>query len=159
MFAHSTVIHKYERAYLPPWFSNSWPWWALRVCLTKLCVDFLMTAFALRSLRACVAVWKSVHYWPLIFMGVVLLLGSIFPVQTPSEVDEKQRQQKPAGPSHGKDDKVQCAAAAAGLGWALDPMGHTPAQHQLCIVKAVVPNWPSTSQASRHKARVTAARK
>jgi hypothetical protein len=135
MFAHSTVIHKYERAYLPPWLSNSWPWWALRVCLTKLCIDFLITAFALRSLRACVAVWASVHYLPLTFMGAVLLLGSIFPAQTPSEVAETTQQQNPAGPLHGKDHKAQCAASAARLG-----SGLGPGVAANCTVKAVVPS-------------------
>lgn len=98
MFAHSTVIYKYERAYLPKWLTNSWPWWAVRVALTKICIDFLITAFALRSLRACIAVWASVHYLPLIFMCVVFFMGSIFPVLNPGQVAEtgqclKQRQQ------------------------------------------------------------------
>jgi hypothetical protein len=34
-FAHSTVIYNYEKAYLPAWLAKSWPWWALKVFLTK----------------------------------------------------------------------------------------------------------------------------
>lgn len=34
-FAHSTVIYTYEKAYLPTWLAKSWPWWALKVFLTK----------------------------------------------------------------------------------------------------------------------------
>lgn len=81
-FAHSTVIFSYEKAYLPQWLIKSWPWWALKVFITKQGLDFLAMAFLLLTWQECIAAWASVYYLPLIYMTSVLILGNIFPVRT-----------------------------------------------------------------------------
>lgn len=78
-FAHSTVVYNWEKAYLPPWLTKSWPWWAIKVFITKQGLDFLAMAFLLLTWRECNAAWASVHYLPLLYMIVVLLLGNVFP--------------------------------------------------------------------------------
>jgi hypothetical protein len=87
-FAHSTVIYNYEKAFLPAAFVKSWPWWALKVFLTKQGLDFLAMAFLLLTWRECIAAWASVHYLPLLYMVAVLLLGNMFPVKAPKSKKE-----------------------------------------------------------------------
>jgi hypothetical protein len=87
LFAHSTVIYNYERAFLgePPKNSKNplWLlWWALKVFLTKQGLDFLAMAFLWLTWKECVAAWASVYYLPLLYMITVLVLGNLFPVKT-----------------------------------------------------------------------------
>eukprot|EP00879_Flechtneria_rotunda_P012872 GHRR01013442.1.p1 GENE.GHRR01013442.1~~GHRR01013442.1.p1 ORF type:complete len:475 (+),score=119.27 GHRR01013442.1:190-1614(+) len=80
-FAHSTVIYNWERMYVPSWIANSFPWWAIKVFLTKQHLDFLAMAFLWLTWKECVAAWASVHYLPLVYMSAVLVLGKVFPAR------------------------------------------------------------------------------
>jgi len=88
-FAHSTVIYNWEKALMPLWLANSFPWWALKVFCTKQGLDFLAMAFLWLTWKECMLVWASVYWLPLLYMIAVLVLGRLFPV--------KARKQKPAG--------------------------------------------------------------
>jgi hypothetical protein len=81
-FAHSTVIYNAEKAGLiPAALARSWPWWALKVFLTKQGLDFLAMAFLWLTWRECNAAWASVYYLPLLYMTGVLLLGNVLPAK------------------------------------------------------------------------------
>lgn len=90
LFAHSTVVYNWERAFLPPLLTKSWPWWALKVFITKQGLDFLAMAFLLLTWRECNAAWASVHYLPLLYITGVLILGNLFPVKVPKSGAKKQ---------------------------------------------------------------------
>lgn len=108
-FAHSTVIYNYEKAYLPAWLAKSWPWWALKVFLTKQGLDFLAMAFLLLTWRECIAAWASVHYLPLLYMIAVLVLGNLFPVKS----SKKGGKGRSAGAEGGSSREQQQQEAAA----------------------------------------------
>lgn len=111
-FAHSTVVYNYEKAYLPQWFTKSWPWWALKVFITKQGLDFLAMAFLLLTWRECVAAWASVHYLPLVYMIVVLVLGNLFPVRA-KRVKKGEAAAGAAAAAGGSSREQEAAAAAA----------------------------------------------
>jgi lysophospholipid acyltransferase len=110
-FAHSTVVYNYEKAYLPHWFTRSWPWWALKVFITKQGLDFLAMAFLLLTWRECVAAWASVHYLPLLYMVVVLVLGNLFPVRA-KKVRKGDAAAGAAAPAGGSSREEEAAAKA-----------------------------------------------
>jgi len=114
LFAHSTVVYNWERAFLPAVLIKSWPWWALKVFLTKQGLDFLAMAFLLLTWRECVAAWASVHYLPLLYMISVLVLGNLFPVKVP-----KSGKKQGAG-GEGSSSKQQQEEAAADKGEPVD---------------------------------------
>lgn len=76
LFAHSTVTYKWEKA-APKWLVHSLPFWAVKVFITKQCLDFLASAFLILTWRECVAAWQSVYFLPLVWMVGVLTLGQI----------------------------------------------------------------------------------
>lgn len=77
-FAHSTVIYNWEKV-LPRAVYTSWPWWAVKVYITKQCLDFLAIAFLILTFKESWAAWQSVYFIPLIWMTTVLVLGRVFP--------------------------------------------------------------------------------
>ena len=109
-FAHSTVIWNYEKAFLPTWLTKSWPWWALKVFLTKQGLDFLAMAFLLLTWRECVAAWASVHYLPLLYMTAVLIIGNLFPVKS----KKGGRKQGAAEPGSSAEQEQQQAGGNKG---------------------------------------------
>lgn len=111
-FAHSTVIYNYEKAFLPPAFVKSWPWWALKVFLTKQGLDFLAMAFLLLTWRECIAAWASVHYLPLLYMVAVLLLGNMFPVK--AKKVKKEGAAAAVGEGSSREQEDQAAAGNRG---------------------------------------------
>jgi len=66
-FASSTVIYKWEQA-MPGWLVGSWPWWAAKVMVTRLKLDFLAMAFLHLEWNPSVQIWRSVYYLPGVFM-------------------------------------------------------------------------------------------
>jgi hypothetical protein len=115
LFAHSTVIYNYERAFLGEAPKNSknplWLlWWALKVFLTKQGLDFLAMAFLWLTWKECVAAWASVYYLPLLYMITVLVLGNLFPVKA------KKGGKKAAGDGSSAAAEAAAASAAAGNG-------------------------------------------
>lgn len=109
LFAHSTVVYNYERAFLGEAPKNSrnplWLlWWAVKVFLTKQGLDFLAMAFLWLTWKECVAAWASVYYLPLLYMVSVLVLGNLFPVKV-----KKGAKKAAAG-----DGSSAAAAAATG---------------------------------------------
>jgi hypothetical protein len=77
-FAGSSVIYIWEKA-LPAWIYKSWPWWAMKVYITKQCLDFLAVAFLILTFTESWAAWGSVYYIPLIYMVTLLMIGRAFP--------------------------------------------------------------------------------
>eukprot|EP00775_Hariotina_reticulata_P003753 gene3753-4011_t len=55
-FAHSTVIYNWEKALMPLWLANSFPWWAFKVFCTKQGLDFLAMAFLWLTWKECMLV-------------------------------------------------------------------------------------------------------
>jgi hypothetical protein len=109
-FAHSTVTYTWEKAGLvPAWLARSWPWWALKVFITKQGLDFLATAFLWLTWTECNAAWASVYYLPLLFMVGILTIGNVFPVK----VDKQQGQRAEGGSGSGSSKAAAAAAAAA----------------------------------------------
>jgi hypothetical protein len=104
-------VYNYEKAYLPQWFTKSWPWWALKVFITKQGLDFLAMAFLLLTWRECVAAWASVSYLPLLYMVVVLVLGNLFPVRA-KKVSKGGAAAGAAAPAGGSSREQEAAAAA-----------------------------------------------
>ncbi|KIY98914.1 hypothetical protein MNEG_9048 [Monoraphidium neglectum] len=79
LFAHSTVTYHWEKQ-APSWLQpvvKSLPFWAVKVFITKQCLDFLASAFLVLTWRECLVAWASVYYIPLIWMVGVLALGQI----------------------------------------------------------------------------------
>lgn len=96
------MLYNWEKAgLLPALLVSSWPWWALKVFLTKQGLDFLAMAFLWLTWNECIAAWASVYYLPLLYMIGMLTLGYLFPVK-------RTRQQS--------GSKAAAPAAALGAG-------------------------------------------
>ncbi|GBF90895.1 lysophospholipid acyltransferase-like [Raphidocelis subcapitata] len=113
LFAHSTVTYHWEKA-APRWLQpvvKSLPFWAVKVFITKQCLDFLASSFLILTWRECLAAWGTVYFIPLIWMVGVLLLGQL-------EAAGKKGGRKGARGARG------AAAAAGGGGGAANGVEH-----------------------------------
>lgn len=84
IFQASRIIFKYELGWPSKW-RNFYPWYAMKVFMSALVLNYAGSAFMVLSFHESIAIWKATYFFGHIWMVFVLLLGKLYPPKIPKK--------------------------------------------------------------------------